>query len=239
MEVVKHLWNVNQFMTKLKSPLVTDLQIFYMQKCKNLGNCVELPQQNFGPSVMCSHCGSLWNTVDHQVRVASSRKMSRSVKKIVRQMNENPDQKIPKARASLVQKSIKNEMNKLVIKCSICSKNTKLPFKKESRLKPVKLNNSQMETPQSNRKKKKKKSKDKTAGLNISGCMPISHLRKKSNESIVSTTSSVVTSKIINKKLFNSSKKSKKLNVARLKNIMKNNTSTKRKSLHNFLTELY
>jgi len=190
---------------------------------------------------MCSHCGSLWNTVDHQVRISSGRRMSKSVKKIVRYMNEYPDQKIPKARATLAQKSIKNEMNRLVIKCSICSKNTELPFKKKSRLKSVKLNNSQTETPQSNRKRKKKKSKDKTAGLNLSGCTPISQLNKKDN-SKTPIISPVVTPKIItsNKKLSVSPKKSKKLNIERLKRIMENKTTTpsKRKNLHSFLAEL-
>lgn len=241
METVKHLWNVNQFVTKLKNPLVTDLQIFYMQKCKNLGNSVELPQQNFGPSVACSHCGSLWSTVDHQVRLSSGKKMSKSVKKIVRHMNENPSQKIPKTRATLVRKSVKNEMNRLVIKCPVCSKNTELPFKKKSRLKPAKLNNSLTETPQSNRKRKKKKSKDKTAGLNISSCTPVSQLNKKDN-SKTPTVSPVITPKIIasNKKLSISPKKSKKLNIERLKRIMENKTTTpKRKNLHNFLAELY
>ncbi|KYN31309.1 hypothetical protein ALC56_14190 [Trachymyrmex septentrionalis] len=238
METIKHLWNVNQFITKLKCPLVTDLQMFYMQKCKNFSNSIELPEQNFGPSTACSHCGSLWSTVDHQVRIARSRKMSKSVKKIIRYIKENPDQKIPKIRATLAQKSIKNEMNRLVIKCSVCSKNTELPFKKKNHLKPVKLNNSQMETPQSNRKKKKKKSKDKTAGLNISGCMPALQLNKKDNN-VTPTTSSAITPKIIssNKKSI-SSKKSKKLNIERLKRIMENKTPSKTKNLHSFLAEL-
>ncbi|XP_050445720.1 uncharacterized protein LOC126848685 [Cataglyphis hispanica] len=244
METVKHLWNVNQFMTKFKNPLTTELQTFYMQKCKNLSNIVELPKQNFGPSVMCSHCGSLWSTVDHQVRIVRGRKMSKSMKKIVRHMNENSNQKIPKVCVSLAQKSIKNEMNKLVIKCSICSKNTILPFKKTNRLKPIELDNTQIQTPQSNRKKKKKKSKDKTAGLNISGCTPVSRLNKKDN-SKTHTKSPLTTPQIIsnnsNKKLPTSTKKSKTLNIERLKNIMEKSTATpiKRKSLHNFLAELY
>ncbi|XP_011166975.1 uncharacterized protein LOC105200882 [Solenopsis invicta] len=245
METVKHLWNVNQFVTKELgiTPLVMDLQLFYMQKCKNLSKIIALPQQNFGPLVTCSHCGSLWNTVGHQVRILSGKRVSKSVKKIVRCMNENPDQKIPKVRATLVQKSIKNEMNRLVIKCSVCSKNTELPFKKERHIKPLKLNDSQTETPQSSKqsKKKKKKSKDKTAGLNISGCTPVSHLNKKDN-SRTSAISPVLTPKIIrsNKPLSTSSKKPKKLNIERLKRIMENQTTpAKRKNLHSFLSELY
>ncbi|XP_070152631.1 uncharacterized protein [Polyergus mexicanus] len=244
METVKHLWSVNQFMTKFKNPLTTELQTFYMQKCKNLSNIVELPQQNFGPSVMCSHCGSLWSTVDHQVRIVHGRKMSKSMKKIVRHMNENSNQKIPKVCVALAQKSIQNEMNKLVIKCSVCSKNTILPFRKTKRLKPVESDDSQIQTPQSKRKKKKKKSKDKTAGLNISGCIPVSRLNKEDNSKIC-TKSLLTTPKIIssnsNKRLPTSIKKSKKLNIERLKNIMEKSTATptKRKSLQNFLAELY
>ncbi|KYN04607.1 PREDICTED: uncharacterized protein LOC108772411 [Cyphomyrmex costatus] len=238
METIKHLWNVNQFITKLKCPLVTDLQIFYMQKCKSFSNSIELPQQNFGPLMACSHCGSLWSTVDHQVRIARGRKMSKSVKKILQYIKENPGQKIPKVRATLAQKSIKNEMNRLAIKCSICSKNTELPFKKNSHLKSVKLNNSQPETPQSNHKKKKKKSKDKTAGLNISGCTSALQLNKKDN-SITPTISPVITPKIISSKKSISPQKSKKLNIERLKRIMENKTPSKAKNLHSFLAELY
>lgn len=241
-ETVKHLWDVNQFMTKFKNPVTAELQTFYMQKCKNLSKIVELPQRNFGPSAMCSHCGSLWSTVDHQVRIARGRKMSKSVKKVVRRMNENPNQRIPKVCIALAQKSIKNEMNKLVIKCSVCSKNTTLPFKKGNRLKPIELNNSQVETPQNKRKKKKKKSRDKTAGLNISGCTPLSRLNKEGNSK---TKLPLTTPKIIsnnnNKKLPTSNKKSKQLNITRLKNIMEESTviSTKRKSLSSFIAELF
>ncbi|XP_011868553.1 PREDICTED: uncharacterized protein LOC105562369 [Vollenhovia emeryi] len=240
METVKHLWNVNQFMTKLESPLVTQLQTFYMQKCKRLSHSVELPQQNFGPLVTCSHCGSLWSTVDHQVRMLSSRRMSKSVKRIVRHMSENPDQKIPKVRATLARKSIKNEMSRLVIKCSVCSKNTELPFKKKSRLKPVKVDNSQAATPQGNRKRKKKKSRDKTAGLNISVCTPVSQLNKKNSKA--PTLSPVITPKTIprNKKLSTFHKEPRKLDIERLKRIMetKSTTPTKTNSLHSFLAGL-
>lgn len=160
------------------------------------------------------------------------------MKKIMRYVKENPNQKIPKVRATLAQKSIKNEMNRLVIKCSVCSKNTELPFKKKSHSKPVKLNNSQTETPQSNRKKKKKKSKDKTAGLNISGCTPVLQLNKKDNN-VTPTISSAITPKIItsNKKSI-SPKKSKKLNIERLKRIMENKTPPKTRNLQSFLAEL-
>lgn len=191
---------------------------------------------------MCSHCGSLWNTVDHQVRIAHGRKMSKSMKRIVRRMDENPNQKIPKVCTALAQRSIKNEMNKLVIKCSVCSKNTTLPLKKENRLKPVKLNNSQIETPQNKRKKKKKK-RDKTAGLNIPGCTPVSRLNKEDNSKTKSPplTMPEIISNNNNKRLSTSNKKSTKLNIRRLKDVMEKSTvtSTKRKSLKSFLAELF
>ncbi|XP_011145260.1 uncharacterized protein LOC105186623 [Harpegnathos saltator] len=240
METVTHLWNVNQFMVKLKCPLTTELQTFYMQKCKNFKDEVELPKQKFGPSVMCIHCGSLWNTMNYQARIIPGRKMSKSVKKIVKNMNEG-DKDIPKVRASLAQKSIKNEMNKLVIKCAVCSKQTKLPFKKKDRLKPIKAKLEDSHTvPQNRRKKKKKKYRDKTAGLNISGCISESPLNKKIDGKTL-TKSIVNTSKMKNQKTLNSStKKAKKLNIARLRNIVNDSTTTpKSKSLHSFLAELY
>lgn len=190
---------------------------------------------------MCSHCGSLWSTVDHQARITCGRKMSKSMKRIVRRMNENSNQNIPKVCTALAQRSIKNEMNKLVIKCSICSKNTTLPLKKGNRLKPVELNNSQVEVLQNKcKKKKKKRSRNKTAGLNIPGCMSVSRLNKEDN-SKTCTKSPLTTPKIIpnnnNKKLFTSNKK---LNIRRLKERMEESTAipTKRKSLSSFLAEL-
>lgn len=178
--------------------------------------------------------------MDHQVRISSGKKMSKSMKKIVRYANEDPGQKIPKVRATLARKSIKNEMNRLVIKCSVCSKNTELPFKKKSRLKPHELNNSQTETPRRNRKKKKK-SKDKTAGLNISSCTPVSRLSRKKDNSKTPILSPVIPKTIPgDKKLSTSSKKYKKMNIERLKyTLNKPATPTNRDNLHSFLTELY
>ncbi|XP_014477652.1 PREDICTED: uncharacterized protein LOC106746039 isoform X2 [Dinoponera quadriceps] len=241
METVAHLWNISQFVTKLKCPLATELQTFYMQKCKSFQAEVELPKQKFGPSVMCMHCGSLWNTMNDQIRLIPGRKMSKSVKRIVKRVNEG-DQDIPKVRVSLAQKSIKNEMNKLAIKCSVCSKQTVLPFKKKKlKLSKVKLNNSNIETPQNSRKKKKRKRRDKTAGLNISGCRSESPLNKR-NDGKTLTKLVATTPKINNKKsLSSSTKKTKKLNIARLRNIVNDGTTTpvKSKSLHSFLSQLY
>lgn len=160
-------------------------------------------------------------------------------------MNEFPNQKVPKVRATLVKKAIRNEMNKLVIKCSICSKNTVLPFKKTSRLKPiVETNKSQTETVENNqKKKKKKKSKDKTAGLNLSGYIPESPLSKKDNNK--TSSSPVVATPKINKMLPTSNTKTRKFNIERLRALIEKREKQKdhiatnsKKSLHNFLIEL-
>ncbi|XP_032690940.1 uncharacterized protein LOC116853806 [Odontomachus brunneus] len=265
METVAHLWNVNQVLTKLKCPLTTELQTFYMQKCKSFKNEVELPKQKFGPSMMCIHCGSHWNTMDYQARIIPGRKISKSIKRIIKCMNEG-DQDIPKVRVSLAQKAMKNEMNKLAIKCSVCSKQTVLPFKKKDRLKPAKdnLDDSHIEMPQSShKKKKKKKSKDKTAGLNISGKLE-SPLNKKNDSKTptkpvmltpkINTHKPVVSTPKINthkpvvstpkmsakKILASSTKKAKKLNIVRLRNIVNDSmtTPTKNKNLRSFLAQL-
>lgn len=188
---------------------------------------------------MCSHCGSLWNTVDHQVRILRGRRISNSVRKIVKSINEN-NQRIPKVRATLAKKSIKNEMNKLVIKCSICFKKTELPFKKPDRLKPLNLNNSQVETPPNNRKKKKKRFKDKNAGLKITDDISRPQLNKKFNSKTVTKLSVNIPEININKKLTATTEKQKKLNMKRLKHILNKDTVTpkKRESLQNFLSQL-
>jgi len=182
--------------------------------------------------------------------------MSKSMKKIVQRMNKN-DGKLSKVCVSLAKKSIRNEKNKLIIRCSFCSNTTELPFKKKNRLKPPKLNDSEVNTSQNNSKKKKKKSRDKFAGLNISVCTPESKIKKKDNDKISRTPVIPVTpvtpvtpvrtsvTMPVKKKLssitkIEKPKKPKKLNVQRLKQIVAHNTntSTKRNSLHSFLAEL-
>lgn len=174
--------------------------------------------------------------------------MSKSVRKIVRHMNEFPNQKIPKVRATLVKKAIENEMNKLIIKCSVCFKNTMLSFKKESRLNPIlEASKSQIEIVQTNHKKKKKRSKDKTAGLKLSGGIAESPLIKKDNNKTFSHLA-IVTSKINNNKILpTSNTKIRKFNIERLRTIIESSekhrnqlatNSKKRNSLHDFLIEL-
>lgn len=163
--------------------------------------------------------------------------MSKSIKKIVQCMNED-DEKIPKVRASLAKKAIKNEKNKLVIKCSLCSNKTELPFIKKPRPKPPKVNDSEVNIEQNNSKKKKKKrkSKDKSAGLNIS-IYTSKQVNKKSDDK----TSTKITAPKINKTLSTTiTKKSKKLNIQRLKQIVEYNTTIpkKKNNLQSFLAKL-
>lgn len=145
-------------------------------------------------------------------------------------MNNN-DKRLPKVRTSLVQKCLKNKMNKLVLKCSVCLKNTKIPFDKPQRVKVQKPN---AESIQSSQKRKKRRTKDKTAGLKISG---ISNL---STESIVEGSNESSTKRLkSNTNFITPTQKIKKLNISRLSDIVnKGATPSKRKSLQSFLTEL-
>lgn len=225
MEKIQHLWNVNQFITKLNCPQSKNLQTFYMEKCKRFSH-IELSSQNFGPSVMCQFCGSLWNTMNHSIRILRGKPLSKSVKKIIHSMN-NGEKRIPKVQRSLAEKCIKNKMNRLVLKCSVCSKSTKIPFDKPQR---EKVQKSEIKSIESKAKRKKKRTKDRTAGLNISGISNsnVTEGLKQTNIRKVQSTGTTPIQKI------------KKLNINRLKNMVngKKTTPRKRTSLHSFLTEL-
>lgn len=197
------------------------------ERCRQMGDTVQLPSQNFGPSAMCRYCGSLWNTVDHRVRILPGKPLSKSIRKVVNSMNS--DKKIPKIRKSLAQKCLKNKGNKLVLKCSVCSKSTKIYLHKPSRMKVQKARIENIQ------KRRKKRTKDKTAGLNLP-VTPNSKAEdtlgklKETNVKKVGNTSSFI---IPTQKL-------KKLNINRLKDIVnQGSTPKKKKTLHNFLTELF
>ncbi|CAL7943362.1 unnamed protein product [Xylocopa violacea] len=232
MERITHLWNVNQFITKLSCPQRIHLQTHYINKCKRYK---ELPSQNFGPLAMCSYCGSLWNTFDHTVRISRGKPLSKSVKKIIHCMNVK---NIPKVRRSLAQKCLKNKMNKLVLKCSVCLNSTKIPFNKPQR---EKIQKTSIDNTRSLQKKKKKRTKDRTAGLNISG---ISNLNKEGITEVlqegITGVKEKTTKKVTNTTNFiTPTQKLKKLNINRLKDIINQGaTPPKRNSLHSFLAEL-
>lgn len=230
---IVHLWNVNRFIANLHAPQSRNLQTFYIQCCKQLSAGTQLPNQNFGAATMCSHCGSLWNTVDYQLRISKGRPISKSVRKLIRSVNV-ADKKIPKIRATLGKKCIKNQKNKLVIKCSICSMNTEILLSKPKKEKVEKMKITKTDQIQSSQKRRKKRTKDKTAGLNISST-PTSHVEndiKRFKETTARRTGCTTN-------FITPTQKLKKLNIGRLKDIVKQGvTPPKRKNLHNFLTEL-
>ena len=139
----------------------------------------------------------------------------------------NGEKRIPKVQRSLAEKCIKNKMNRLVLKCSVCLKSTKILFDKPQR---EKVQKNEIKNIESKAKRKKKRTKDRTAGLNISGISNsnvIEGLKQTNIRKVESTTNATPTQKI------------KKLNINRLKDMVnKKATSRKRTSLHGFLTEL-
>ncbi|XP_003706955.2 uncharacterized protein LOC100880769 [Megachile rotundata] len=230
MEKITHLWNVNQFITKLNCSQSTNLQTFYIGKCKKLSKGVILPPKNFSPSVMCRYCGSLWNTVEHSIRLVEGKPLSKSIKKIVHTMNSN-NGRIPIVRRNLVKKCLKNKRNKLVLKCSVCLQSTKIPFDKPQRIKAQK--SSSESTKSEIKKRKKKKTKDRTAGLNISGVSNLPTENVKEDLKEINTKKEGGTSNFITP-----TPKLKKLNINKLKDIVNHGaTPPKRKSLHSFLSE--
>ena len=200
--------------------------MYYREKCKRFSHGIELSSQNFGPSVMCQFCGSLWNTMNYSIRILRGKPLSKSIKKIIHSMN-NGEKRIPKVQRSLAEKCIKNKMNRLVLKCSVCLKSTKILFDKPQR---EKVQKNEIKNIESKAKRKKKRTKDRTAGLNISGISNsnvIEGLKQTNIRKVESTTNATPTQKI------------KKLNINRLKDMVnKKATSRKRTSLHGFLTEL-
>ncbi|XP_076247500.1 uncharacterized protein LOC143187284 isoform X2 [Calliopsis andreniformis] len=203
MEKITHLWKVNQLVTKLNCSQSRNLQTFYIEKCRKLGKEVQLPARNFGPSVMCPYCGSLWNAVDHSIRISPGKPLSKSIKTIIHSMNT--ERSIPKS--------------------------TKIPFNKPPREKLPKVD---LGSIQSSQKRRKKRTKDKTAGLTMPGTT------NSSREETTGKLKEISTKKVGNTSSFiTPTQKLKKLNINRLKDVVnRGSTPQKRKSLHNFLTEL-
>lgn len=168
--------------------------------------------------------------MDHSIRISPGKPLSKSIRKIICSMNDS-GKRTPKVRTSLAQKCLKNRMNKLVLKCSVCRNSTKIPFTKPPREKIQKLGSKII---CSSQKRKKKRTKDKTAGLNISGILNLStdnivEAPKESGARRVGSTANITTPV----------PKLKKLNINRLKDIVNEGATPRiRKSLHNFLTEL-
>lgn len=229
MEKIEHLWNVTQYLSKLQCPEANRLQNFYIERCRNVAKGIELPKKCFGPSMMCSHCGSLWTNINHQVRVLPGRKISHSVDKMIKTNTEG--YKVSKVRAKLIKKCKKKEMNKLSIKCSVCLHRTEIQMNKPK--KKIETSDNTLEKSKILQKKKRKKGKDKMVGLNISGNL-VPKLQSNENKKILSTSN---TSQSKTKNLNTS--KIKKLNISKMKDIVNQSmTPLNRKSLTNFLKEL-
>lgn len=187
---------------------------------------------------MCSYCGSLWNTVDYKVRLIRGKPIPNSVKKLIKNSNNNLQLSMYQSR--LVRKCMKNRLNKLLIICSNCKKKNKVTLNKPDRLKIVRSENMTDKTP----KKKKKRIRDKTAGLLIN--TP----NVKDDQRVGIKKNDIDTPKLLNSKekykrsnnINNanaSGSKPKKINISKLKGIINTSiTPSRRSSLHNFLTEL-
>lgn len=183
---------------------------------------------------MCSHCGSFWSQNQPQVRIISGKHPSKSVRKIIKSSLEG--NKISKFCATLMKKSLKSEMNKISIKCSVCFKTTLISCPKTERLKPAKEKLADI----SLQKKKKKKKKDKTAGLNLSLLKtPKTEERIQLDSPSVTTPLTVKIKKSKNQEVTPSIK-IRKLNTNKLNNVISNSNKKKsRNSLSSFLKELY
>lgn len=185
---------------------------------------------------MCSHCGSLWSKNKSQVRIISGKNFSKSVQQINKSCSE--DSKVSRFRATLLKKCLKNKMNKVVIKCSICSKNTEVNCSKPKKLKLRKKDNVQADVLVT--KKKKKKVKDKTAGLNVSCSV------KSPDASVVKETTPTHSTPLVIKVKKSKAKevtpfqKVRKMNLAKLNSVLDDSkVQRSRSSLSNFLKELY
>lgn len=177
---------------------------------------IRTPCKLFGPSMLCSYCGSMWSKVDHRVRLTSSKRPGKIVKKLMR-CAESTEKKLAKVKKTLVKKAAKNRSNKLVIRCSFCSKDTEIVLNRPARLKPPVIQVSQDDSDEPIAKKKKKKSKDKTAGLIIPG-----------NQNCTA-----------NLNITKSKSKPKATNLKKLGAMIANNiTPSKKSSLHDFIMDL-
>ncbi|XP_043482702.1 uncharacterized protein LOC122511494 [Leptopilina heterotoma] len=227
MENVTHLWNVTSFLMKFNDKSINNLRNYYVNCCRQQERFFDLPNNCFGPSVMCSHCGSFWSKVKHKNRLLPSKLPKKNLKL---DANDNSSSKF---RSSLARKCQRGKMNKLQIKCSVCSKYTTIPRNKPIKIKsPSKVDLNTTEILQSG-KKKKKRTKDKTAGLNIS----LSDSFNSASPNKISTPLQKERKETV--RTITPLGKVKKINKDRLSNILSSDSAKKRNSLTNFLKELY
>ncbi|XP_058801965.1 uncharacterized protein LOC131670404 [Phymastichus coffea] len=235
MNEVIHWWNITKCLSKFDGKGANSYRMYFVERCRRMSQELELPKKIFGPSVMCSHCGSLWSKNESQTRIKPANACSKSVKQIIRSSAE--DNRLSRFRATLLKKSLKNRMNKVVKKCSVCSKDTEISITKPKRPKLVEESTEKNDNT-AHHKKKKKKVKDKSAGLDLSG-FNTPDAREKKKIPLVSTPITVKVKKPY-KREITPLQKVKKLNINKLNNILNNSKAKKSKSsLSNFLEELY
>uniref|UniRef100_A0A0C9QIQ4 CoaE protein n=1 Tax=Fopius arisanus TaxID=64838 RepID=A0A0C9QIQ4_9HYME len=230
MEMVTQLWNLTNALVKTESSGANNLRNHYIQCCRDLCDNVELPKNIFGPGTMCSHCGSLWRTVNQTVRINKSKNQSRAIRKLMR-CQGNDQMNLSNFKKKLIDKCIKSQNNQLVITCSVCHKKTRINLVKPKR-EVMKIRLAENDKVQQNitKKKKKKKNRDKTAGL------------------IINTPTNSATSTPQKSQLNNFTKKaqkitpvhqSKKINICKLKGMLNTTVmSAKKPNLHSFLSKL-
>lgn len=184
---------------------------------------------------MCSHCGSFWTKNQPQVRIISGKHPSKLVQKIIKSSSNG--NKITKFCETLMKKSLKNKMNKLVMKCSVCSNYTKISCQKPERLQLIKA---EEVSDNSMQRKKKKKKKDKTAGLNLSNLSTPKVEERKSIYPPSATTPINLKNKKSKNQETTPNPKTRKLNPNKLNNVFNKSINNKsRNSLSNFLKDLY
>lgn len=187
---------------------------------------------------MCSHCSSLWKKNQFKVRIQPGQACSKSVKRLIKNSQNNSTSRF---RDTLIKKSLKNSLNKVVVTCLVCSGKTLTSCKKPKRCKPIvkktgvdSLNVSGC-VPLSQKKKKKKKKKDKTAGLII----PNSLTPTVDNKKVTSVKSTSETKVKHNQRQLTPLQKVKRMNLDKLSNILNESKKKSKSNINNFLKQLY
>lgn len=177
--------------------------------------------------------------MEHRNRVVPGKACSNSIKKIIRAAENNA--RLPRYRLTLMRKCLRNEMNKMVIKCLACLKNTQITCKKPRRQKPKKqeaLNDSEV---LKSGNKRKRRTKDRTAGLNIFLSDSYDALSSETGSPRILNKSSPLPCKGKKEmgKQLTPLQKLKIMNKDKLNSILKDDAVKKRNSLNIFLKELY
>ncbi|KAJ4441693.1 hypothetical protein ANN_11551 [Periplaneta americana] len=139
---------------------------------------VSLPPKAFRNTVMCKFCNNVWMYGKCRVSVASKKLGRKGMKKIIHRQETHEE--LRPFEKSLIEKYNKDKDNKLVFKCLVCKRKNMLPISKPVKLKPIEVQNENIETPVQKNKKRKKR-KDIYAGLNssvVSAYTPVKEIGK-------------------------------------------------------------